>query len=658
MPAIQPVILAVGVLLAPAQQAARAPGTDLGHLREMLMDRQNPRAQSQAALLLLQSPDPEAEKVVRQGLQQAEDAEVFQALATGVRGCQDSRFVDELLSALTVNRPGVRQAAAEALAVLPEPAVFRRLREAAEDAHAEPALRQAALWALGRSGRQDAVPILLAQLTGPAEGLRRTAAEGLADLTGQNFGSDAEHWRAWWGGHKGQSNERWLQERLAYQTSRAHRLDGDLERARNQVLRLHQQFYNRLPAAERLGYIQSIVDQEDPAVRALAVVWAVEHLPTADAAKQRGVAAVLLRLSHDGTAEVQRAAVLGLGRVDDPAGFERLQALLVRGRPLVRAAAARSLALLARGDGPDRLKQVLPALQKALEDPAPEVVVEAAEDLGALGAPEAGPVLTGLLHHPAEPVRQAAAQALERVADASVLDRLLEALDDSSFTVRFSVVGAAGRATASGPLPDSQRLRVQARLEGLLLHDADPGVRSRAAMVLGEVGTPGVLQSLWRCAQQGEDARLQEKAWGAFVEVLARSGSAASLQEWDRTLLSQKQGPRRLQLLGELSARWGKLADRKAATAAQELLVQALLEQGKWAAAFPQVRDLLARPAPAEGEVNQRLQWLLTVGEQALREGNRDEALRAVQEAQPFLSHGGPLATGFEKLEKQASAKE
>ncbi len=612
--------------------------------------------------MLVQTAGADAEKLVRQGLQQTEDAEVFLALAAAVRVARDGRYLDELLPALSVNRPGVRQAAAEALAVLPRPELLARLRTVAADPRADPGARQAAVWTLGRCGRKDAVPVLLEHLAGKQEGLRRAAAEALADLTGQNLGTDPKHWEAWWARHKDLSNEGWLEQRLAYQTGRANRLEADLERARNQVLRLHQQFYNRLPAAERLGYVQSAVDQDDPAVRALAVLWAVEMLPAADAARHRALAQVLVRLSGDGTPEVQRAAVLGLGRVDDPAAFDHLFTLLQKGRPMVRAAAARSLALQARSAGPEaqeRCKQVIPSLQKALEDPALEVVVEAAEDLGVLGAQEAGPVLTGLLCHPSDPVRQAAARALERVADSTVLDRLIDALDDTSAAVRFSVVGALARAAGNvAALPEEPRRRLLGRLEALLSRDADPGVRGRAATVLGECGTSAVLPALWQSVTAGEDGRVQEKAWAAFVEVLSRSGNVALLQEWDHTLTAAKQGARRLQLLAELANRWQKGPERKSvAGPAQELLVQGQLDQGKWAAAFPQVRELLARPG-TDAEVNQRLQWLLRVGEQALREGNRAEALRAVQEAQPYLSRAGALADSFEKLEKDASGKQ
>jgi hypothetical protein len=354
--------------------------------------------------------------------------------------------------------------------------------------------------------------------------------------------------------------------------------------------------------------------------------------------------------------------VLGLGLVADSAAYERLVALLGRGRPPVRAAAARSLAGMARGTTPEALerqRKVVPLLQRALGDPALEVVVEAAEDLGTLGAQEAGPVLTGLLRHPSEPVRQAAAQALERVAEPGVLDGVLQGLDDPSVTVRFSLVGALARVAASGGgLPDEPRKRLLTRLEAALLTDADPGVRSRAATVLGECAGPALAPVLWKCVRAGEDARVQEKAWAALVEIVARAGDLALLQEWDRRLTEARLAPRRLQLLTEVVARWQKQTEAKVpVAAAQETLIQAQLDQGKWTAALPHLREALARPG-TEDEVNRRLRWLLAAGEQALQEGNRPEALRAVQDAQPFLPKSGDLAGAFDKLARRASGKQ
>src|SRR5262249_30450488 len=202
----------------------------------MLLDRQSPRGQCQAALLLVQDRSPEAEKIVREALCQTDDPELFVAVAAAVRTAQDARFVDELLAALAVNRPGVGPAAAEAWAVLPDPNVVEKLQKLVEDGKADLALRQAALGTLGRTGRKASAAVLVRQLGSDSDLLRRTAAEALGELSGQEYGDDREKWQSWWDRQKDLSNEHWLEQRLAYQTSRARRLDGDLERSRGQVL--------------------------------------------------------------------------------------------------------------------------------------------------------------------------------------------------------------------------------------------------------------------------------------------------------------------------------------------------------------------------------------------------------------------------------------
>ena len=660
MQAIQPILLGLGMLLSDGSSGPGKP--DLAHLQEMLHDRQQPQGQSQAALLLLESKRDGAARIIHDSLRRVEDADLFLPLAAAVRLRQDRRFPDELFAALSSNRPAIREAAAQALAVTADVSMVTRLDKLAANSDADTSVRQIALWTLGRCGTRPAARALLDHLKDNNETLRRAAVSALRDLSGQDYGLDPARWQDWWDQHKHMTRERWLESRLAFQTSRAHRLEGDLTRSRAQLLRLHQQLYGRLSGGERVTYIQSLIEQDDPAVRSLAVNWSVELLAGAEDAQQQLLTKVLLRLSHDSSPEVQRNAVLGLGRIHAPAVFERLEQLAQAGAPATRTAAMHALALHVRGGeqgGPARRKQVMPLLQKALDDPALEVVVEAAEDLGALGALEAGPVLTGLLRHTSEPVRQAAAQALERVAEPSVLSGLLDGLDDPCATVRFNLVGALAHAAGDGSdLSMERRKRLLGRLDELLLRDSDPGVRSRAATMLGECGTPAQLASLWRCVLSGEDARVQEKAWGAFVDILARAGQVSLLQEWDRTLTAARQGPRRLRMLTDIVARWQSRPERKEAVIpAREILVQAQLELGKWSSAAPMLRELLARPA-GEADTNRRLSWLLTAGQQALNEGNHVEALRMVESARPFLPPMGKLTDAFEKLEKEAAPKE
>lgn len=651
--------------------ADQAPGMDVARLREMLQDRQNSRSQSQAALLLVQSTSRHAEEIVRDGLRQTDSPQVFSALASALRLQRDLRFTEELLGALKSGHPTLCQSATETLAELADDGIVLRLQALAEDNKADSTARQLALWTLGQSGHKSAVIVLLDQLSSNEEVYRQAAAEALASLTGQGFGLDLARWREWWDRHKDLSNERWLQERLAYQASRGRRLEGDLERSKGQVVRLHQQLYSRLPVADRLGQVQAVADHEDAAVRLLAIAWSQELLPTADAVGQRVLADLLLLLSRDGAEQVQRSATLALGKLNDVRAYDRLRSLLQKGSASVRAAAARALPHHARDSTAEariRRRHIVDALQRALEDKALEVVIEAAEGLGGLGEAEAAPVLTLLLRHPSAPVRQAAGQALERIASTQALERitdrkafenlleaLLEALDDPIVAVRFSLVGAIGHTVGDGTnLNSPQRARLQDRLEAALVRDADPAVRSRAATVLGQCGSSALLPVLWRRVQAAEEGRVQEKAWLALIEILVRLTDLAVVQEWDRVLIDSNEGPRRLQLLGEVYARWQKREETKPLAARLvEPLISIQLEQGRWAAAFPLVRDSLGRPG-TDRDTEQRLQWLLTIGQQALKEGNRAEAQRAVQEAQPHLSKHAALATEFDKLAKQA----
>jgi HEAT repeat protein len=594
-------------LLLGAPPAVPDTSRDPARLREVLYDHQDTRGQSQAALLLVRDHSTAAEEIVRRGLKPTNAPDVFLALASALRMAHDRRFNAELLAALSVDLTGqqasVRRGAAEALAGLADPSVIHRLQQLLEESNAELSVRQTVLWVLGRSGRKGAAGILVEQLSSDHEAIQQAAADALADLTGLNFGTDRTRWRDWWNQNKDIPGERWLEQRLTYQASRARRLEGELERTRGQLVRLHQQLYSRLPAADRVGHIQATAEQEDPAVRQLAVTWSLELLTTVagaggeqtrprhGATTRKALAEVLRRLSHDSSPKVQRQAVVALGRAPDEATFERLRELVRESRAPIRAAAVRALAQQARGSNAvavARRKQAIPILQKALDDPALEVVVEAAEDLGALGEPEAAPVLACLLRHSSSSVRQAAVHALERVADASVLDDLLATPDDPVVAIRFSLVGALGRAACaanSNPgrvLTTAERKRLFTRLQELLCKDPNPGVRSRAATVLGECGPPSTLPALWGRVIAVEDARVQDKAWAAFVDVLARAASPDLLREWDARLARANPPAvrtRRLRLLNELQERWQRsVSDPSHRSAATRALLETTAE--------------------------------------------------------------------------------
>ena len=257
MQAISPILIGLGLLL-PAAEPARLPEADPARLQETLRDRRDPAGQSQAALLLVQCPTEDAENAVRQALEQTEEVDVFSVLAGAVRLCQDDRFAEELLAALRSVRPlgapgGGRGAGR--LAACRSHAPAQGDRGGRQIGIARPSGGVVGAGAQRPQGRgADFVGAFGRRQRGACKAAPPTRWRTLA---GQSFGVDAARWREWWDRHKDMSNDRWLEMRLACQTSRVRRLEGDLERARMQVLRLQQQVYSRLPAADRPNYIQT-----------------------------------------------------------------------------------------------------------------------------------------------------------------------------------------------------------------------------------------------------------------------------------------------------------------------------------------------------------------------------------------------------------------
>src|SRR5439155_16339348 len=150
MSIIHPVLLGLALLLSGADVPPSAAADPAG-LQQVLIDKQDPRNQSQAALLLLQHPSSEAEEMVRQGLRQASGEEVFLALAAAVRLTHDTRFGDELLTAVLSGKPSLRPTADPALVQVTDANLLRRFRALLEDPTTDWNARQAIISILRRN---------------------------------------------------------------------------------------------------------------------------------------------------------------------------------------------------------------------------------------------------------------------------------------------------------------------------------------------------------------------------------------------------------------------------------------------------------------------------------------------------------------------------
>jgi HEAT repeat protein len=641
-----------GRVAGPAAPAAEVP--DLARLQELLYHRQ-PQGQSQAAFLLVQSQQPEAVETVRKGLQRWDRPDVFQALAAAIRLARDHRHEAALLKALGSEQGLIRQAAIEALPRLESATLVRTLLALAGDQSAALTARQAAVAVLGACVQKAAAVALLTLLSNDSPAVRQASAAALESLSGRNLGASALPWQEWWQQYKDVSEEQWLVNRTALLADRTRSLQDELDRAENQIVQLHKDLFLKVPPAERSSHLAALIQNEYPSVRSLAVTWLVESLAGAEPAEQKKLAELLIKLSDDGMEKVQQQAVLAMEKVGDPRVFERLLLLLETASPNVRAAAARSLGRYRPGTSESATLNLraIGALEKALGDGELLVVVEAAASLGTMDAPEAAPVLARLLKHPADRVRQAAAEALEQVTNANILADLHEGLYDPVASVRLSLVGALGNVAAGGKLKENEVAGVVKRLTDVLLRDSDPGVRSRAAAVIGKIGSPGDLPVLWERVRATEDNRVQLKAWTAFLDILFRWQSWTLLLQWDQQLAA-KDPLRRIEMLTVVRQRWLKLETVKQhLDPLTSLLIEAQLQQKKWQAALPLALELVRKDAD-DAEMQKRLRWFLVIGDMALLDKKSQAVLDMLKQMEDLLPRARELAPDFDALRQRA----
>ena len=643
-------ILPLLLLMGQVQQ----PASDIARLRELLADKKQPQLQAQAAYLILQQQTPLATETVKQYLRDPRNVEVFTAFAGAIKLRRDGRFYEELIDALSIDLPAVRQAAVEALGASVDGRGAFKLKQIAENTSLAESTRQQAIIALGKTGKKSAAETLLKLFTDPKESVRLGSRQALADLIGEDLGRDSVTWQLWFDERKNLSSEAWLEERLAQRNAKLTRLEGELDSSRNRNRALYQQLYSRLGPTEKIPFFQGLLDHEDPAVRLLLAGWLAEALSEESYRKPAGE--MLLSFSRDPVDEVRRQAVLGLGRWNDKACLDRLLLIIQSDQIAVRAAAARSLAMQAKGnDGAARMILVLPALQNALGDPALEVVVEAAEDLGSLGVPAAVPLLAGLLKHNAIAVRKTAAQALERIADISVLEELLVGLEDSEIGVRLGILGAVSRAVNQAKfIKEDDKLRLQSRMEIILLKDPDAGVRARSATLLGDFGTVNHLATLWKAAIAEGDPRIQEKSWQAFLEILSKSKDLKLINEWNDIV--RKEAPlRRVNFLVELLGKMqpATMNSKIELAPVRELLVQCGIDNQKWLPAWSALRELPQALEPEE--IEKRLSLLFQIAEIALKEQAAPDVLQMVDFARPLFVGRKKLQADFEELYRKAN---
>lgn len=629
----------------------------LDHLQADLMLRGEPYRQSIAALRLVQGQGTAAAMVVRKGLGDSTRPDVRLALLAAVQSEGNVRYIGAVVKLLSSVDEKIAGRAIEVLGELPSRDVLPHLVRVVSAPSSPANERSRSIRAMGATLDPVAVKELLPALKDASPQVRSAAAEALARITGHDLGLDSSKWEAWWQAHGKQSAEQLLLRQLRRMVRRQKEEARLADQAERAVLKLHRRLLSVLSEGERVAHIIEMGRSEFASVRALAAELAAQQVKkSANGAEgqpsRAQLTALLLRGCDDVSAEVRAQSSRGLGAAGDVEALPKLLALLDDPEPSVKAAAARSLGLLAFGSGPkagELRRRAGAALLALLDGQPPELIAAAAHSLGLLAATEAVPALVRLLPTTRpDQVRVEAAQALETVATTEALTALYLALKDKEVAVRFSAVGALKRLASDPKLPAATRGRMAQELITVLNKDPDAGVRARAANAIGIIDGPDVLEPLWECLSRQEVDQVKVKTWEAMSGVILSHADVGLLMQWEGRLAKARQHDRRCELLRRALTQWAQQKDppRPASEARQltERLTVAYLDAGAWQSAFPLARELLGRDNPGDRRITY-VNWVLRACEMAIEPGRPEEVLEQLRAVQSRIPEGNKALT-------------
>lgn len=328
--------------------------------------------------------------------------QVRQAAATALGEIGDNRAFATLIRLTRDHHESVRVAAIRALGMLKTDKAEEALTQIAFSLRdPKPRVREAAAWTLARIGNRDAVnPLMETARNDDEPQVRRAAVLALQYFPGTGAINQVRK--------SAERDAAWQVRRAAIQTLGEFREEGAVDLLMN--LLKDSRLELRQEAILTLGKLKAKITPA-PLLEALKHrQWQIRHAAVQAlsnlAIKEQAHTDALLKIARETDSEAAFAAVLVLASMEySDSGTRRiLHDSLKDPRPEIRAAGARALCVLR-------------------DQPALELLLVCLHDLD-------------------EDVRMAAAEAVGRIADETVLPRLKEALDYSYLGVRRAAVAA------------------------------------------------------------------------------------------------------------------------------------------------------------------------------------------------------------------------
>jgi HEAT repeat protein len=415
------------------------------------------------------------------------------AALDGLGGTADPRGTGAAEAALANDpSPAVRAAAVRALGRCMQGSPAEALERALADP--DPDVRATALQALPASADPQTANLVSRSLADPDERVRRAAMHRFAVTVG------ADRQAAW-----------------AVLRSCSPRERGELVAALQETGSGLTEL-----AFERMGS----VDEEERVLAVDVVGWGGSP----------GCVEAAIHALADPSAPVRRSAVASLGRLREPSAAGALAKALVDPDPDVRIGAVGALGLIDD-------ESVLGALVTALKDPEPRVREAASQVLTEWSSPAVARRLAGVLAVPS--LRDSAADLLTRIGPASV-ELLIDVLRQGNPALSPIVGGLLGRIVGldellgrlNAPDPDRRLRAVEAvgavggasAVDALVrtLFDPDERIRVRSAQLLGTLGDPRAEPPVRQAALEDPVPEVIQAAKDALARLGAGDGGQAA----------------------------------------------------------------------------------------------------------------------------------
>ncbi len=464
-----------------------------------------------AAGLLIDLNTKESIERVKQLLDESPDNQcklaIIQAIAD--RDEPPAIFADSLIKILLGNNPELQQAVSMALGRYRDEKLLKKLIEIAKDVNKPINQRLAAIKTLGYTRTKLAVGTLISLMektgnTGPDnQAITSACAVSLYQLTRMNFGTQINKWKKWWARIKSKSPLQWLETQLDLLIKENRKLMGKLNQTEQELIDATVELFRLLPQteADKIKFLQSRLTNNTSAdkMAAIAILHtmivqgqpipsqlmpAIRNLISDEDYKVRLACAKLLQETNDKSAIsslvaqlekepnpiVKQNILIALGNIGDAKLLDTLIEQLNSPLESVSSGAAQAIAQIFQTHkvGKKLRSKTIEALLNRYKNLLPQhaqLKVELLHTMAIIADKKFLDIFKRALQSPIAGLRLDAVRGLTSIGDESVVELLLNNLNDSEPGVRAKIASGIADITSDPRAVEILMSRINPNIE-------------------------------------------------------------------------------------------------------------------------------------------------------------------------------------------------